>query len=145
MENLFFIQQEIAVENAVGYSNSFVSSGEQWGAWNALYSPKDPETGLPKAIFDPITGEIDQEVAKHWKKYDLLEHVKANWSTLGPKLQDKVYVWMGDMDQFYLNNALRSLDEFLDQATEPKSDVVIELRRSKGIAATTATGKFWKK
>jgi enterochelin esterase-like enzyme len=131
-EPIFSIQQEIAVENAVGYSNSFVTSGEQWGAWNALYSPKDPDTGWPKAIFNPITGEIDKEVAEHWKKYDLLEHVKANWSTLGPKLQDKIYVWMGDMDQFYLNNALRSFDDFLKKANEPESDAMIEFTPLKG-------------
>ncbi|MEL7121589.1 MAG: alpha/beta hydrolase-fold protein, partial [Bacteroidota bacterium] len=104
----FSIKEEISVENVVGHSNSFVTSGEQWGAWNALYSPKDSETDLPKAVFDPFTGEIDKKVVDHWKKYDLLEHVKANWKTLGPKIQDKVYVWMGDMDQYYLNNALRS-------------------------------------
>ncbi len=131
-EPIFSIQQEIAVENAVGYSNSFVTSGEQWGAWNALYSPKDPETGLPKAVFDPMSGKIDKEVAAHWKKYDLLEHVKANWSTLGPKIQDKVYVWMGDMDQFYLNNALRTFDAFMKETTSPVSDAVIEFSPQKG-------------
>lgn len=131
-EPVFSIQQEIAVENAVGYSNSFVTSGEQWGAWNALYSPKDPETGLPKAVFDPISGEIDKAVVAHWKKYDLLEHIKANWSSLGPKLQDKIYVWMGDMDQFYLNNAMRSFESYIDETEAPKSNAVIEFSPLKG-------------
>lgn len=131
-EPVFSIQQEIAVENAVGYSNSFVTSGEQWGAWNALYSPKDRETGLPKPVFDPFSGTIDTVVAQHWKKYDLLEHVRTNWSSLGPKIKDKIYVWMGDMDQFYLNNALRSFQSFMEEATGPQSNAVIEFSPLKG-------------
>src|SRR5690606_36917106 len=101
----FSIRKEVLSENVEGYSNSYVTSGGQWGAWNALYSPKG-EDGLPKPIFDPITGKIDKQVAEHWKKYDLLEYVKANWAELGPKVQGKIHVWMGDMDNYYLNNSL---------------------------------------
>lgn len=129
---IFSIQQEIGVENVVGRSNTFVNSGEQWGAWNALYSPRDEETGLPRPVFHPVTGEIYPDVVEHWKKYDLLEHVKNNWNEIGPKLQGKIYVWMGDMDQFYLNNALRSFDDYLSKTEAPQSDSVIEFTPQKG-------------
>jgi len=127
----FSIQKEVYSENVEGYSDSYITSGGQWGAWNALYSPKG-ENNLPKPIFDPVTGKIDKEVAEHWKKYDLLEYVKANWEELGPKVQGKIYVWMGDMDNYYLNNSLRDFDEYLKSTTNPKSDAEIEFTAMKG-------------
>ena len=65
----FSIKKEVQTENVEGYTNSYITSRNQWGGWNAVYSPKDTN-GFPKPIFDPITGEIDSLVAEHWKKYD---------------------------------------------------------------------------
>jgi S-formylglutathione hydrolase FrmB len=124
-EPVFSIKKEIISENVQGYSNSYTTSGGQWGAWNAVYSPKGKD-GLPRPVFNPENGEIDKEVAQHWKKYDLLLHVKENWPDLGPKIQGKIYIWTGDMDNFYLNNALRDFDEFIKSTSYPKSDAIIE-------------------
>lgn len=128
---MFSIKQEITEENVLGASNTFVTSGGQWGAWNALYSPKG-EDGLPKAIFNPVSGKIDKEVAAHWKKYDLLQYTSDNWSKLGPKIKGKIHIWMGDMDNFYLNNAMRDFDEYLKNTVNPKSDAHIEFTPMKG-------------
>ncbi|MEK7728298.1 MAG: hypothetical protein AAB354_07770 [candidate division KSB1 bacterium] len=38
------------------------------------------------------------------------------------KLQGKLHIWMGDMDNFYLNNAMRLLEKFLQDTQNPKSD-----------------------
>ena len=124
-EPQFSIQQEIFHENIQGPSNSYVTSGQQWGAWNALYSPKGTD-GLPMAIFDPVTGVVNNEVARAWEQYDLLKHLKENWTSLGPKLQGKINIWMGDMDEFYLNNAVRDLDSFLKSTSSPPADAKIE-------------------
>jgi len=123
-EPQFSIKEEVNGENVVGLSNTYVTSGEQWGAWNALYSPKGAD-GLPKPLFDPVTGAIDKEVAEHWKKYDLLLHVSENWPELGPELQGKIHIWMGDMDNYYLNNSMRDFDEFLKSTVNPESDAEI--------------------
>jgi len=120
----FSIKKEVQTENVEGYTNSYITSRNQWGGWNAVYSPKDTN-GFPKAIFDPITGEIDSLVAEHWKKYDLLKYTQENWSELGPKVQGKIHIWMGDMDNYYLNNAMRDFDEYLQSTTSPKSDAEI--------------------
>ena len=125
------IRDEFAEENAEGTDGTYVTGQGQWGAWNALYSPRG-EDGLPVAAFDGITGTIDSTVVEHWKRYDLLLHVQENWPTLGPKLAGKVYVWMGDMDNYYLNNALRDFDTWLKTATEPTSDAVIEFTPMQG-------------
>ncbi len=130
-EPVFTIKKEVFDENKAGASGTYVDSKGQWGAWNALYSPKG-ENGLPKPVFDPETGAIDKEVATTWKAYDLLLLAKENWTTLGPKLQGKIYVWMGDMDNYYLNNALREMDAFLQATTSPKSDAVLEFVATKG-------------
>jgi hypothetical protein len=130
----FSIKQEIYSENVQGTSGTYTTSGQQWGAWNALYSPKGKD-GLPVAIFDPTTGKINKTAAEHWKKYDLLTYTRNNWAELAPKIAGKVNVWMGDMDNYYLNNALRDYEEYLKSTTNPKSDAVIEFSPMKGHCA----------
>lgn len=130
-EPQFTIKKEVSDENEAGASGTYVDSKGQWGAWNALYSPRG-ENGLPLPVFDPVSGIIDTSLAATWKDYDLLLLAKENWKELGPKLQGKVYVWMGDMDNYYLNNALRELDDFLQKTTAPKSDAVLEFVATKG-------------
>lgn len=93
-------------------------SGQQWDIWEAVYSPAGPE-GYPKRIWDKVTGEINPEVAAYWKEnYDLTYIMQRDWETLGPKLQGKVNIYCGDMDNYYLNNAVYLTEEFLEQ-TKP--------------------------
>jgi S-formylglutathione hydrolase FrmB len=124
-EPLISLRDFIAYENVLGDSDSYLNSGGQFSAHTALYSPQG-ENGLPKPLFDPITGEIDHQVAEHWKKYDFKHYAQQNWSELGPKLQGKIYIWMGDMDQFYLNPATRSFHDFLQNTSDPVSDAQVE-------------------
>lgn len=123
-EPMISMQEFIAYENTLGSSNTYLNSGGQFSAHTALYSPRG-ENGLPKPLFHPTTGKIDREVAEHWEKYDFKIYAEKNWPTLGPKLQDKIYIWMGDMDQFYLNPATRAFNEFLENTEEPASDAEI--------------------
>ncbi len=123
-EPLLSLREFIQYENVLGSSDTYLNSGGQIGAHTALYSPKGAN-GLPKPMFDVETGRIDQEVAEHWKKYDFKLHLDQHWETLGPKLDGKIFIWMGDMDQFYLNMATRKLAEFLETTTNPNSDAEI--------------------
>jgi hypothetical protein len=124
-EPQFTIRREIQMENALGRGNSYVTSGGQWGGWNAVYSPKGKD-GLPAAIWHPATGKIDRAIAMTWQPYyDLRHYLETNWKTLGPKLQGKLHLYMGDMDNFYLNNAMRLMETFLRRTENPKSDAVI--------------------
>ncbi len=118
-------------ENALGWNDTYVTSGRQFGAFTAQFSPKG-EDGLPKPLFHPHTGEIDHEVAEHWRRYDLKNYVENNWETLGPKIQGKIWIWMGDMDNYYLNPALRAFDEMLQKMEKPKSDAIIRFSPMKG-------------
>jgi enterochelin esterase-like enzyme len=123
-EPVVLLRDFLTYENVLGWSETYTTSGGQFSAHNALYSPKG-EDGLPKPIFDPESGKIDHEVAEHWKKYDLKLYAKENWQELGPKLQGKVYIWMGDMDHFYLNPATRAFDDFILETENPTSDARI--------------------
>ena len=94
-------------------------SGGQWDIWEATYSPVGAD-GYPRRLWDKQTGAIDHAVAETWKKYDLLAVLKTNWPTLGPKVAHKINAYVGDMDSYYLNDAVESLNAFLSKADNPK-------------------------
>lgn len=94
-------------------------SGGQWDIWEATYSPVGDD-GYPRRIWNKATGDIDRTVAERWRKYDLLHILQTNWTVLGPKVANKLNVYVGDMDSFYLNNAVEKLHEFLSKADDPK-------------------------
>jgi len=94
-------------------------SGDQWDIWQAVYSPVG-EDGYPKPIWDKLTGEIDPEVAAHWREnYDLHHILERDWETLGPRLHGKLHIYCGDMDNYYLNNAVYLMEDFLESTTDP--------------------------
>ncbi|HMK38463.1 MAG TPA: hypothetical protein VK569_03925, partial [Bacteroidota bacterium] len=72
--------------------------------------------GKPVPLWDGKTGKIDHTVAEHWKKYDLRMVLEKNWKTLGPRLRNKIHIWVGDADDYFLNNAVHLLDDFLSRA-----------------------------
>jgi len=97
-------------------------SGQQWDIWQATYSPLG-EDGYPQPIWDKYTGEIDPEVAAYWREhYDLAYILKRDWATLGPKLRGKIHLYCGDMDNYYLNNAVYLAEEILESTTDPYYD-----------------------
>ncbi len=100
-------------------------SGDQWDVWESVYSPVGPD-GYPKPIWDKLTGTIDKQVAAYWREhYDLSYILKRDWATLGPKLRGKLRIYVGDMDNYYLNNAVYEVDKFLKSA-EPPADAVVD-------------------
>ena len=97
-------------------------SGQQWDIWEAVYSPVGDD-GYPQRIWDKVTGEINPEVAAYWKdNYDLAYIMKRDWPTLGPKLKGKVHIYCGDMDNYYLNNAVYLAEDILEETTAPYYD-----------------------
>jgi hypothetical protein len=100
-------------------------SGDQWDIWQAVYSPAGPD-GYPKPIWNKLTGEIDHTVAAYWREhYDLGHILRRDWKTLGPKLRGKLKIYVGDMDNYYLNNAVYLVEDFLKQATDPRAEAEV--------------------
>ncbi len=101
-------------------------SGQQYDIWEATYSPMG-EDGYPVRLWDKETGAIDHDVAAYWREnYDLVHILRRDWSTLGPKLQGKLHIYVGDMDNYYLNNAVYLAEEFLENTTEPHYDGIVD-------------------
>ncbi|MCB0635525.1 MAG: hypothetical protein KDC54_02850 [Lewinella sp.] len=97
-------------------------SGQQWDIWEAVYSPVGDD-GYPQRIWDKYTGEINREVAEYWREnYDLAYIMHRDWATLGPKLKGKVHIYCGDMDNYYLNNAVYLAEDILEETTDPYYD-----------------------
>lgn len=101
-------------------------SGQQWDIWQAVYSPIGDD-GYPKPIWDKLSGRIDRDVANYWKEnYDLRYIMERDWKELGPKLKGKINIYCGDMDNYYLNNAVYLMEDFLKNTKNPYYDGVVD-------------------
>ena len=97
-------------------------STEQWDIWQAVFSPAGSD-GYPKDVLDPLTGVIDKSTVAYWKdNYDLNAILQRDWSTLGPKLEGKLHLAVGDGDTYFLNNAVHLLQNSLASTRNPHSD-----------------------
>lgn len=123
-EPTYSMKDWITAENLASRTGDYRISGGQFGAYNAVFGPKGAD-GLPSLMFDPVSGKIDPAIAGQWEKYDLKKVLEKNWTTLGPKLQGKIWIWTGDMDGLYSNVATRFLKMYLDSTANPKSDAQI--------------------
>jgi hypothetical protein len=108
-----------------GFSDMDVVMGHggQLRSFEAVFSERGPD-GQPRPLWERKTGAIDPNVAKSWQKYDIRLVLQQNWRTLGPRLRGKLHVYIGEMDNFYLEGATRKLKETLEALG---SDAVIEL------------------
>ncbi len=94
-------------------------SGDQWDIWEAVFSPVG-EDGYPQRIWDKLTGEIDPAVAAYWREhYDLRFILERDWKDLGPRLAGKIHIYCGDMDSYYLNDAVYLMEDFLERTKDP--------------------------
>jgi hypothetical protein len=116
------VEEQNRYETVVGTHGR---SGDQWDAWESVFSPAGDD-GYPRRIWDRETGEVDQVTAAYWREhYDLAYILKRDWATLGPKLRGKLRIYVGDMDNYYLNNAVYGVEEFLKTA-DPPADAFVD-------------------
>jgi hypothetical protein len=101
-------------------------STEQWDIWQAVFSPTGPD-GYPAEAINPLTGAIDKKVVAYWREhYDLNAILARDWPTLGPKLEGKIHLAVGDGDTYFLNNAVHLLQHSLDVTRNPHSDATFQ-------------------
>ncbi len=113
---LISVRDNIAYEAALGDRGR---SGEQFDIWQAVYSPVGAD-GYPKPIFDKETGAIDHSTAEYWRQhYDLDAILQRDWTTLGPKLQGKLHLYVGSDDTYFLNDAVYLMEDFLKKTGTP--------------------------
>ena len=101
-------------------------SGDQWDIWQAVFSPAGPD-GYPAPIWDEQTGTIHPEVAAYWRDhYDLGHILRRDWITLGPKLHGKLHIYVGEADNYYLNNAVMLVEDYLKSVSNPRADAEVD-------------------
>lgn len=109
-------QQRIQFELASGTRGR---SGQQLDIWQAVFGPIGKD-GYFEPLYNPVTGTINPTVAQYWKEhYDLKYYLERNWATLGPKLVDKIYVYTGNSDNFFLNNSTKVLEDWMKTTLNP--------------------------
>ena len=112
-------QRELAIGNKT-------RSGDQWAIWEAVFSPIGKD-GYPAPIWDKYTGVINKDVAAYWKEhYDLTYIIKRDWPKLGDKLKGKIHIYVGDMDSYYLNDAVYTAEEMLKKLDNPTCNCEVD-------------------
>ena len=87
--------------------------------WQAVWGPIGAD-GYFKPAVDSRTGVIDHSVIQYWHDhYDLLNYLQQNWPTVGPKLVDKIHIYVGNMDSFFLDRATRQLQAWMKTTQNP--------------------------
>lgn len=131
-DTVYSVRHECHLERVLGRGGRWELAGLDWASWNATYGPRGAD-GLPKPLWNGETGSIDKTVLSHWEKYDLRKFVETNWSTLGPKLAGgKVRIWVGDADDYFLNNGVHRFKSMTATLSNPKFDGIIEIAMRKG-------------
>jgi hypothetical protein len=101
-------------------------SGGQWDIWEAVFGPVGSD-GYPARIWDKRTGVIDPKVAAYWREHFDLRHIlERDWATLGPKVAGKIHIYCGTMDNYFLNNAVALMEEFLKHTSNPPFGGVVD-------------------
>lgn len=107
-------------------------SNYQLDMWQATHGPVGPD-GYPVPLFDKMTGAIDRDVADYMREhgYDLTEYTRRHWATLGPKINGKLNFFAGEQDDFFLNLAVYTFQEMLEQQDHPRAVARFEYGRPK--------------
>jgi len=121
------VRQMAQLEETLG---GRVRGGQQLQAYDAVYGPVGDD-GYPKPLFDRKVGTIDKSVAGYWRDqgYDLNHYLEQNWRRIGPDLRGKLKVYVGDMDNFFLNLAVYRMEETAKSLTLPRAEAVFEYGR----------------
>mgnify|MGYP001351417120 CR=1 FL=1 len=109
---VYSVALENGYEEVIGPHNS---SAQQWDSWQAVFGPKG-ENGDPAPLYDAGTGKIDHELAEKYRKYDIAYQLRQAPEKFGPIFKDNIRIRVGDLDSYYLNNAVELLKASLEEA-----------------------------
>ncbi len=117
------VEQSNQLERVLG---SHGRSGGQWDIWQAVYSPVGAD-GYPAPIYDKGTGVIDHTVAAYWHDhFDLGYILERDWATLGPKVNGKLHIYVGEADNYFLNDAVYLVEKRLKGLSHPAPDIEVD-------------------
>ena len=85
--------------------------GGQISSFDWVFSPRGPD-GRPMPLFDRETGVVHREIANYWlERYDISRYLARNARALVKPLRRKIHIVVGAADTFYLDKAVRLLQE----------------------------------
>lgn len=85
----------------------------QWDVWNAVFGVQG-YNNYPLEPWDKVTGVIDHEAVEYWKPMDLSNYITSNWDNeknLGVVLKNRIYIYVGTWDNYYLNEGVMKFEE----------------------------------
>ena len=84
--------------------------GGQFASFEWVFSPKGP-SGAPEPMFDRATGAVYPEVVQYWHDhYDLAYLAEKNWPQHGSMLKERIHLYVGTADSFYLDGPAHLLE-----------------------------------
>ena len=113
-------------EQVLGRDGRMVTSGGQWGSMNGAFSPRGDD-GLPQPLWNPVTGEIDADVASAWMQRDLRTRLVEDWADSGALLRNAIHIWASRSDRFFNGRAVELLAVALAELSSPPADASIVL------------------
>jgi hypothetical protein len=116
--------------------------GGQFASFDAVFSPRDVD-GQPMKMFDRDSGEINDDVFKSWEKYDICLQLRRNWKQLGPKLRGKINVYVGTLDTYRLEGAVKLAQAELKKLGSDAKFTIVEGRNHGSLMAPHT--KLWPK
>jgi hypothetical protein len=121
-------QREMSQLEAV--LGSKARSGQQFDAWDAAYGPIGAD-GYPVRLWDRLSGHINKDAAAWWrdKGYDLTWNMTRNWPKIGRQLAGKIHMYVGDMDNHYLNLGVYLMEQEAAKLSNPKANFTFEYGR----------------
>ena len=67
-------------------------------------------------------------LARQWL-YDLTYYLKIHWAKIGTSLAGKMHVYVGDMDNHYLNLAVYLMEQEVSKLKNPEANFTFEYGR----------------
>lgn len=116
-----------------------IGPGGQMASFEAAFSPRGKD-GLPMPLWNRQTGAIDPKVAEAWRRYDIVDKIKREWSRIGPKLKGKITVITGEEDNFYLAGAVHFLKKAVSDLNSD-ARIIIEPGKDHGSILFTPSAR----
>lgn len=94
------LQQYIAADLA--------SNGGDIASYESAFSAASAPKGIPRELFDRASGRLNQETLRQWQQFDLRAMLSKQSSENLAKLRRKIHIWVGAVDEFFLERPTES-------------------------------------
>jgi len=108
------MHREIQPISILVHFENVMYRGEQDHSFDAVYGPREKD-GEVRPFYNPQTGEVNLDVAEHWKQYDISLYLQKNWSRLKNDLDHKIRISVGNEDTYGLNLPVHLLQDEMEK------------------------------